>query len=62
MVVLVLSTNQRHAGIFGFEGSKFSIRPNFCATVRETNTKVLQGDGSAKQRAQTYQEVFPEFF
>jgi len=25
----------------------FSILPNFCATLKKTNRKVLQGDGSA---------------
>jgi len=57
---MVLSSNQSHTGTFGFRGEKFSIRPNFCATVRKTNRKVLQGDDSAQQLAQTYREVFPE--
>ena len=46
--IMVLSSNQRLAGTFHFREGKFSICPNFCATVRKTNRKVLQGDDSAQ--------------
>ena len=49
---MVLSSHQRLMGTFDFRGDTFSLRPNFCATVR-----IL-----LKQLAQTCQEVFPEFF
>jgi len=44
---MALSTNQRLTGTFGFRGTTFSIRLSFCATVKKTNRKVLQGDDSA---------------
>jgi len=44
---IVLSSNQRLTGTFGFRGAKFSIRPNFCATVKKTNRKVLKINDSA---------------
>ena len=44
---MVLSSNQRRTRRLGFSGAKFSIYPNFCAAVRETNKKVLQGDDFA---------------
>jgi len=43
------------------EEAKCSIRPEFFATVSETNRKVLHGNGS-KQISQRYRTVFPEFF
>jgi len=44
-------------------GVKISIRPNFCAAVRNTNTKDFsRAMILLKQIAQTYREVFPESF
>jgi len=45
-------------GNFGLMKGKIFNSPNFCATVRKTNRKVLQGDKSA----QTYREAFPDIF
>jgi len=45
--IMVHSSTQRLTGTFGFRGAKFSILPNFRATVRKTNRKVLRGDDSA---------------
>jgi len=58
----LLSSSQRHKGAFGFGGreGRFSIHPNFCATVRKTNRKVLQAMILLEQFAQTYREVFLE--
>jgi len=33
--IMVHSSNQMHTGTLGFRGAKFSIRPNFCATLRK---------------------------
>ena len=44
---MVHRSNQRHTRNLGFGGENFSTCPNFCATSRKTNRRVLQGDGSA---------------
>jgi len=33
--IMVHSSNQRHTGSWALGGTKFSIRPNFCAILRK---------------------------
>ena len=42
------SFNHRRTGALGLGREIFSSRPNFCDTLRKTNRRVLQGDGSAQ--------------
>jgi len=58
--IMVHTSNHRYTGTLGFRGGNFLIRPNFCATLRKTNG--LQALVLLKKLAQTYRQVFPEFF
>jgi len=59
---MVLSSNQRHEGIFGFGGTHFQFVLNFALLWWKRIGKLCRAMILLKQRTQKYQEVFPEFF
>jgi len=47
---------------WALSGAKFSIRPNFCATLRKTNRRILQGGGSVSETCPKITGSFSWFF